>query len=196
MRAVVLLFGSMLIAGCGSTVTGFGGSGGSGSTADGSGGGSTTGSGNEGGAETAGGGGAEPTTTTTTNSAGAGGGSTEAPISCGDQSCDANTEQCCVNMQGGSCIPINDNCMGLSLSCSSAATCPGDGVCCTEGSFQNLTTKCMDECPMGRPGPGGGGSFQLCADDEECLNDEPCEDAFGGFKVCGGFGGPGGGGGP
>ena len=187
MNSSTLFLGLAAIVGCGGSVTTFGDGGGTGGATSGSGGESAvvtvTGTGTGTGTATA------TSTTSSSVSSSSSSGNMPAPtIKCGQSTCDAASEVCCANRQGTSCIPANDDCPGLTLTCSSAASCSGDQVCCTEGSFQNLTTKCMASCPN-MPGPGG--SFQLCDSDAECPDNEPCTQAFGGFKVCGGFG-PGG----
>lgn len=106
------------------------------------------------------------------------------PIDCGDLVCDGNTEICCAGRQGSSCLPAGSDCMGIDVACSSSASCSSGQVCCSEGSFRSLKTVCKQDC-----GPGGqGGSFQLCDSPAECLNMQPCNEAFGGFKICGGGG--------
>ncbi len=184
MRNLNTLLVALLVAGCGSTVQTFG-DGNSGTTTSSTG----QGGGDTGGESGVGGGGAgtstaTATSTSTSTSSGTGGNPPVEPINCGDQSCDVATEICCATFQGTNCIPASSNCMGFTLECSSAASCPGAEVCCASGSPMNMTATCGPKCEGGGPGPGGGG-FQLCETDAECDEGEPCNDAFGGFKVCG-----------
>ena len=117
------------------------------------------------------------------------GGSGPGPITCGDATCTAGAEVCCIGLGPGgggdpSCVPTGE-CEEASLACSDAASCPGGEVCCVDfGGPMDINSSCAPEC-------GGFPSVQLCASDAECLDGEPCQEVFGGFLVCGSFG-PGG----
>jgi hypothetical protein len=134
--------------------------------------------------------------TTGVGAGGVGGASPGGTISCFGSVCDAQTQECCATQNSAQCLDAGQDCNGLTLECSDASTCPDGEVCCAHGFGQGgdpPIAECRTQCGGG--GMGGGG-FQLCASDAECLNGQPCVEAFGGMKVCGGMMGPGGGPGP
>jgi hypothetical protein len=94
------------------------------------------------------------------------------------------TQQCCVSMAGAGCVDLG-NCQGVTLDCTSAATCADGEVCCAKLNGGIPKAKCSDSCGGGI-GPGGG-SVQLCDSDAECAP-KKCVMVFGGFSICQGGG--------
>lgn len=195
MKSITLLSLATFLAACDSDVTVFGGGGqgeGNGPSTGGappsaggqsSNGGSST---SDGGASTSdGGASAQGGGTVVVDGGGPsmGGAPPSTTINCGMTSCDAATQQCCGTQGGASCIDIGDDCPGVVLSCSSAANCTGDDVCCLSGSGPgDAEAVCAPQC-KGGGGPGGG-SIQLCQDSAECPPNIDCVEIFGGFFAC------------
>ena len=153
--------------GCGGSTTGDTGSG----VGDGGGGGDGGGAGDGSGATNDG---------STTLTDGGGGGGTGA-IACGQTTCSAQTQDCCVTNQGGATCGAKGSCQGSSLSCSSSGSCGGGQVCCAAfvrdgGVGGALNATCAQAC--------SGQQAQLCATDAECPAGDRCRQAFGGLKTC------------
>ncbi|MDB4936267.1 MAG: hypothetical protein JWP87_3239 [Labilithrix sp.] len=139
---------------------------------------------------------------------------TSAGIACGTATC-TSAQECCVSLPTGggggggrggggagadqACV-AKGKCAGdVALTCSSAASCGANQVCCldidTSGGASTAT--CKTSCGTG--GGAGPRPIQLCATDAECKNGS-CKPAQLGLKICatpssGGGGGGGGGGG-
>jgi hypothetical protein len=97
------------------------------------------------------------------NSAGAPGGS---PITCGSQTCDANTQVCCASLGGIGCIGINQACGGAVLGCTVNEDCAGGDICCLSFTGDvNDASSCKARCDTG----GNGRDRQLCQTADECL---------------------------
>jgi hypothetical protein len=109
-----------------------------------------------------------------------GGGGATGSITCGEARCDSATQDCCVSFQGASCGP-RGSCTGASLSCSSAASCPDNEVCCVELQGQ-ISAACAPAC---------GSGVQLCASDRECPSGLACRTNALGYDTCAPTGGPG-----
>jgi hypothetical protein len=104
-------------------------------------------------------------------------------IACGQATCDAATQDCCISPQGEACGP-KGTCFGAALSCSSAASCAANEVCCLETQSGEPHASCRPQC-------GGRGSAQVCASDAECPIGTTCRSGGFGFNTCtsGGSGG-------
>jgi hypothetical protein len=102
----------------------------------------------------------------TTPVAGAGGTVAVTPISCGDQTCNGNTQSCCAGLAGLSCIRKNQACAGAVLGCTVDADCAGNDVCCISITGDiSAASSCKARCDN----MGTGRDRQLCQTDEECL---------------------------
>jgi hypothetical protein len=97
--------------------------------------------------------------------AGAGGGVAVTPITCGDQTCNANTQSCCVGLAGLNCIGKNQDCGGAVLGCTVNSDCAGNGVCCISitGDVADASS-CKARCDN----MGTGRDRQLCQTADEC----------------------------
>lgn len=91
----------------------------------------------------------------------------EGLIACGNTVCKAHVQECCVEVGGGfptpSCTPVGKCQSSVTLSCSSAQSCPGRQVCCANvngGNGGGIEATCQRECP----------GMQLCASPNECEN--------------------------
>ncbi len=118
-------------------------------------------------------------------------------IPCGTTNCDPESQTCCLEFMTGtrSCVAkaaCNDG--GLSITCSSPASCPTGDVCCASysgGGIGGAKVSCTS--------PSACMGFELCETKADCPSDEICEmSPFMGFKICrhshdGGFGPPDGG---
>jgi hypothetical protein len=101
------------------------------------------------------------------------------PVACGGSTCDARTQDCCLTLGGGRCVP-NGACVGpLSLSCESAKNCEGGDVCCIEVGGGSLTAACRPSCGGGR-----GPHVQVCRSDAECTHGTRCQRTPLGFGFC------------
>ncbi|HVU53390.1 MAG TPA: hypothetical protein VHL80_22050, partial [Polyangia bacterium] len=142
--------------------------------------------------------GAAGTSGTTTGSAGVAGTSL---IPCGQMSCLAGKQECCIQLLGGaptpSCIPAGQTCgAGVSLTCTSSGQC-GDGQsCCASAAMLSTTCEPAMLC-LATTG------IALCQTDAECPPSAQSCCPLGGIGVCraracgrGGGGGPAGGGPP
>jgi hypothetical protein len=101
-------------------------------------------------------------------------------IQCGQTTCAAATEDCCLSFQGATCVPRGGACQGATLECTGSNNC-SIGVCC--GSFGGggggaAGTTCEPAC--------SGRQVQLCATDQECPEGEQCRSAVVGLSVCSG----------
>jgi hypothetical protein len=99
-------------------------------------------------------------------------------ITCGGETCDAATQDCCVGTGGASCGAKGSCSGGGTLSCSSSSSCTGGQKCCGGFSGQSFSASCEDSCGSGL------GSVQLCESDTECASGK-CQDGIGGIKYCG-----------
>jgi hypothetical protein len=110
------------------------------------------------------------------------------PLSCGGQSCDPGTQQCCVQlgMGGGpggateSCVPQGQCNNGVALSCTQPSDCPGNQVCCLGLAGGGPSAMCQTRCRRG---------IQLCSSNQDCPNGERCRMTPFGLSACSGRGG-------
>jgi hypothetical protein len=87
------------------------------------------------------------------------------PITCGNQTCDANTQVCCAGLGGIGCIGINQDCGGAVLGCTLNDDCAGNDVCCLSITGDlSAASSCKARCDMGT-----GRDRQLCESADECL---------------------------
>lgn len=193
-----LLAATLLVIGCGAKVqfdgesaTGGGSadggstsSAGNGSNNGGNGSGNGSANGGSGSTQTAGGG----TTTNTTGGSSAQGGSSSSSgvveLPCGNTVCDAGTQSCCLTQNGEFCVGADEGCPGIELTCTGAANCGANELCCLVGSMGNIGSECVAdaECPNG-PGPGNNG-VQLCESSAECPQGKVCEPNMFGVLRC------------
>lgn len=90
----------------------------------------------------------------------------EPPITCGSQTCDANTQVCCAGLGGIGCIGINQDCGGAVLGCTVNEDCAGNGICCISITGDvNAASSCKARCDN----MGTGRDRQLCQTADECL---------------------------
>lgn len=199
LNAASLLAATLLVIGCGAKVQFDGESATGGGSADGgstssagnasSNGGSGSGNGSANGGssstQTAGGG----TTTSTSNggSSAQGGGSSSSGvvgIPCGNSVCDSAGQACCLTQNGDFCVGLDEGCPGIELTCTGAATCGSNELCCLVGSMGNIGSECVADaqCPNG-PGPGNNG-VQLCESSAECPQGKVCEPNMFGILRC------------
>ncbi len=89
---------------------------------------------------------------------------------CQDTVCGGDTPQCCITLQGGSCIGANDDCGGVTATCDGREDCQADEVCC--GSLQSGAS-CTNSCD----------AQELCNDASDCDSPDQCC-RFGGFGIC------------
>ena len=88
------------------------------------------------------------------------------PITCGNQTCDANTQVCCAGLGGISCIGINQNCGGAVLGCTVNDDCAGNDICCISITGDvNAASSCKARCDTG----GNGRDRQLCQTADDCV---------------------------
>jgi hypothetical protein len=166
----------------------------------GSGSGSSGSNGGSGGSSGGGSGGSSGSVGGSTSGGGSGGSSGGvAPISCGAQSCDPTSQECCVSLGGGGGAPMEScgpkgQCMGdVTLNCTGSSNCPNNEVCCLSTRGGMPQARCATRCRGG--GGGGGPSGQLCSTNQDCPMGQQCMMTPFGLGVCLGGGGPGGGGG-
>jgi len=103
------------------------------------------------------------------------------PIQCGNTTCNAQTQVCCVTFNGqnvNETCTAQGQCNGASLSCTSASSCPNGEVCCATLTQQQQSSQCQTQCQGGFQHP------QLCASDGECPNGTTCKNSPFGLKVC------------
>ncbi len=97
--------------------------------------------------------------------AGAGGGVNVTPISCGDDICNADKENCCAGLAGLACVGKNQSCEGAVLGCTLNADCTGDDICCISITGDaSAASSCKARCDS----MGMGRERQLCETDDEC----------------------------
>jgi len=104
-----------------------------------------------------------------------------APIQCGNSSCNAQTQVCCVTFNGqnvSETCTAQGQCNGAALSCTSAASCPSNEVCCATLTQQQQSADCEPQCQGGFQHP------QLCATTAECPSGLTCKNSPFGLKVC------------
>jgi hypothetical protein len=88
------------------------------------------------------------------------------PITCGNQTCDAQSQVCCAGLGGIGCVGINQDCGGAVLGCTVNEDCAGNGICCISFTGDvNAASSCKDRCDTG----GNGRDRQLCQTAAECL---------------------------
>ncbi len=108
-------------------------------------------------------------------------GGTTGTIQCGQSTCSASTDVCCVTFNGQStsetCTPPNQ-CQGAQFDCSGAASCPPGEVCCGSFSQQKQGASCAPACQGGFQNP------QICQTSAECPNGLTCKPTPLGFDVC------------
>jgi hypothetical protein len=96
-------------------------------------------------------------------------GATPGVVPCGNTTCEAATQQCCVNPQAGTatCIGANDQCQGLAMSCDGPEDCSGGTpVCCATVGGQNRDVSCTAAADCsGR---------ELCRVDGDCRGGDLC----------------------
>src|SRR5205085_1483799 len=87
------------------------------------------------------------------------------PITCGTQTCDADTQVCCAGLGGIGCIGINQECGGAVLGCTVNEDCSGRDVCCISITGDvNAASGCKASCDT----MGMGRDRQLCQTADEC----------------------------
>ncbi len=97
--------------------------------------------------------------------AGAGGGVNVTPISCGDDICNADKENCCAGLAGLACVGKNQSCEGAVLGCTLNADCTGNDICCISITGDaSAASSCKARCES----MGMGSDRQLCQTDDEC----------------------------
>lgn len=113
--------------------------------------------------------------------AGAGGTVSVTPIECGDQTCDASTQSCCVGLAGLNCIRKNQACGGAVLGCTVNSNCDGGDVCCLSITGDvTAASSCKARCDNGT-----GRDRQLCQTDDECLPPTRfCTPTIFGVNIC------------
>jgi hypothetical protein len=102
-------------------------------------------------------------------------------IQCGTSTCDAQTQVCCVTFNGqtvNETCTAQGQCNGAALSCTSAASCPPNEVCCATLTQTQQSSQCQNQCQGGFQHP------QLCATDGECPQGQTCKNSPFGLKVC------------
>jgi hypothetical protein len=88
------------------------------------------------------------------------------PITCGSQTCDANTQVCCAGLGGIGCIGINQDCGGAVLGCTVNDDCAGNDICCISITGDvNAASSCKARCDTG----GNGRDRQLCQTADDCV---------------------------
>jgi hypothetical protein len=88
------------------------------------------------------------------------------PITCGNQTCDANTQVCCAGLGGIGCIGINQECGGAVLGCTVNDDCAGNDICCISITGDvNAASGCKARCDTG----GNGRDRQLCQTADDCV---------------------------
>jgi len=97
--------------------------------------------------------------------AGAGGTVSVTPITCGAQTCNANTQSCCAGLSGLNCVRKDQGCEGAVLGCTVNADCGGNEVCCISITGDiDAASSCKAGCDRGTSR-----DRQLCQADDECL---------------------------
>lgn len=103
------------------------------------------------------------------------------PIQCGNTTCNPQTQVCCVTFNGQTtnetCTP-QGQCNGAALSCTSAANCPPNEVCCATLTQTQQSSQCQAQCQGGFQHP------QLCGTDAECPQGTTCKPSPFGVKIC------------
>ena len=90
----------------------------------------------------------------------------QSPITCGSQTCDANTQICCAGLGGLGYIGLNQDCGGAVLGCTVQEDCAGNGICCISITGDvNAASSCKTRCDN----VGNGRDRQLCQTEDECL---------------------------
>jgi hypothetical protein len=101
-------------------------------------------------------------------------------IRCGATTCNANTEQCCVELGGGTtCSAIGACAGGVPLSCSGSESCGAGDVCCLTADPAGATSTCRATC-----NGGGAGGVELCSSDADCATGDRCRRTVAGISVC------------
>jgi hypothetical protein len=105
-------------------------------------------------------------------------GSTPGVIECGNTTCDAATQQCCVTFQGASCIARGAQCQGAVATCDGPEDCGGTTpICCgrTNGSNRGLRCSSANQCNGAR----------VCHLDADCASGQKCcvEATIAGYTV-------------
>jgi len=97
-----------------------------------------------------------------------GGGGARAPglITCGDTTCDARSQDCCVSGAWEEICGSKGSCMFGALSCSSAASCAMGQVCCASTDMAGTPTAVCATAPCP--------AYQLCSSTSECVSGGPC----------------------
>ena len=110
------------------------------------------------------------------------GGGPGGAISCGQTTCNASSQVCCVTFSGQTpneaCVDVGQCQNGVSLTCTSALACPHGEVCCASFTQTSAGSQCEPSCPTGP------GEAQLCASSAECTGGRKCRVGFGGLHVC------------
>jgi hypothetical protein len=87
-------------------------------------------------------------------------------IECGDDTCDTETEECCVGEGGEMCVAL-DSCETPAFTCDGPEDC-GDQICCAAEGGGEGGTSCMDQ--------GSCGGSVVCQDVDDCPDGEECCD--------------------
>jgi hypothetical protein len=100
-------------------------------------------------------------------------------ITCGEASCDADTQTCCAS-GGLRCVPRGAACDGAVLGCTTNTDCGEDLCCLSLTGDASAASSCKPQCSMG-----GTRDRQLCQVDQDCR--EPfrfCTPTVFGVNIC------------
>lgn len=117
-----------------------------------------------------------------TGVAGAAGAPNDPTITCGNQDCNARTQQCCATLGGLTCIGANADCNGATLGCTVRSDCDANQVCCFSitGDASAAST-CKASCQNMGPGR----DRQLCQTAADCRPPfRFCTDTVFGVSIC------------
>ena len=102
--------------------------------------------------------------------------STPGVLVCGAQSCNTQTQACCVSVAvgavGATCVPAGTACPGASLGCDEPADCAATGVCCFGLQARAGGVSVGSSCTS-RNACGGFGRFVVCRQNGDCAAATP-----------------------
>lgn len=93
---------------------------------------------------------------------GGGGGGEDTAIACGETTCSASSEVCCVGATAKACTSNGDACVGLVIECGGRSNCNSGEVCCLDAKA--MKAECRPEGSCGA----GSGLFVFCRSDADC----------------------------